>query len=132
VSRILLDTHLFLWMHTDPARLGSLRTMIEHESTELFLSPASSWEIAIKWGLGKLALPEAPETYVPSRMLAAQVQSLAITHTHTLAVAGLPDHHRDPFGRLLIAQSRTESIPLATVDPLIGLYDVELLTPLLE
>jgi PIN domain nuclease of toxin-antitoxin system len=72
---------------------------------------------------------EPPETYVPSRMRTAQVQSLAITHTHTLAVAGLPDHHRDPFDRLLIAQSRTESLPLATVDPLIRLYDLELITP---
>jgi PIN domain nuclease of toxin-antitoxin system len=129
VTRVLLDTHLFLWLHTDPARLGSLRDLFEDDSTELFLSPASSWEIAIKWGLGKLPLPEPPETYVPSRMRVAQVQSLPITHTHTLAVASLPDHHRDPFDRLLIAQSLVETIPLATVDPLIGLYQLELLSP---
>lgn len=129
MTSILLDTHLFLWLHADPARLGSLRRVIEADTTELFLSPASSWEIAIKWGLGRLPLPEPPETYVPSRMRLAQVKSLPITHTHTLAVAALPDHHRDPFDRLLIAQSRTESLPLATVDPSIRLYEVDLLVP---
>ncbi len=129
MTRILLDTHLFLWLHSDPTRLGSLRAVIEADSTELFLSPASSWEISIKWKLGKLPLPEPPETYVPSRMRLAQVQSLPITHTHTLAVGGLPDYHRDPFDRLLIAQSRTESLPLATVDPSIRQYEVEVLVP---
>ena len=129
MSRLLLDTNIFLWMQTEPHRLGSLRSIIEDESTELFLSPASSWEIAIKWGLGKLPLPEPPETYVPSRMLAAQVQSLPITHFHTLAVAALPDHHRDRFDRLLIAQSRTESLSLASADPLIRPYGIDLIAP---
>lgn len=130
MSRVLLDTHVFLWMHAEPARLGpSLRALIEDETTELFLSPASSWEIAIKWGIGKLTLPEPPETYVPSRMLAAQVQSLPVTHSHALAVASLPDHHRDPFDRLLVAQSRIESLPLATADPLIKPYGIDVIEP---
>ena len=127
MTRLLLDTHVFLWLHTDPDRLGPAKAVMERASTKLFLSAASSWEIAIKWKLGKLPLPEAPETYVPSRMRIAQVESLPITHTHALGVASLPDHHRDPFDRMLVAQARTESLTLVTVDPLIQPYDVRLM-----
>ncbi len=125
--RLLLDTHVFLWLQTTPARVGAIVDTLALDTTELLLSPASSWEIAIKWSLGKLPLPEPPAAYVPEAMRIARVRSLAITHSHTLAVADLPDHHRDPFDRVLIAQSMVESIRLVTADPLMRRYDANLL-----
>ena len=91
------------------------------------LSAASSWEIAIKYALGKLPLPAPPPEYVPSRMQASGTGALPITHAHALHVASLPTHHRDPFDRLLVAQAQVESLPLLTADPQLGRYDIELL-----
>lgn len=68
----------------------------------LLLSAASSWEIALKHRLGKL--PDAPDRYVPDRMRRSGTTGLAVEHAHALAVVALPDHHRDPFDRMLIAQ----------------------------
>lgn len=125
MKRLLLDTQAFLWLHTDPARLGGARELLELNSTELLLSPASSWEIAIKWRLGKLPLPEPPEAYIPERMRRAKIHSLPVTHAHTLGVSGLPDHHRDPFDRLLVAQATVEGVPIVTSDRLIRQYEVD-------
>ena len=91
----------------------------------MLLSSASSWEIAIKWAAGRLELPEPPATYVPSRMQRTNVEPLAVTHSHTLQVAILPRHHRDPFDRLLIAQAQLEGVPIVTVDSALDDYDVE-------
>ena len=125
--RYLLDTHIWLWMLSRPQRLNHrARELIENPSTELFLSSASAWEIAIKCSIGRLRLPEHPEQYVPARMQVTRVKWLAIEGTHALRVARLPPHHRDPFDRLLVAQSQIEQLPIITVDPVLGLYDVAL------
>ena len=124
--RLLLDTHVFLWMQTDPKRLGAAEHIIEDDRNELLLSPASSWEISIKWVLGKLPLPEPPERYVPNRMRVSGVNSLAITHQHALRVGALPNHHNDPFDRLLISQSLVEGIALVTADEALRAYDLDL------
>src|SRR3954471_11605866 len=98
--RLLLDTQCWLWMQAAPERFGSETTkLLLDRRTELFLSAASSWEIAIKYALGKLPLPEPPATYVPSRMRSSGVQGLSIEHAHALHVERLPAHHRDPFDR---------------------------------
>jgi PIN domain nuclease of toxin-antitoxin system len=89
------------------------------------LSAASGWEIAIKYRLGKLALPEPPRSYVPDRMRRSGTTSLAVEHDHVLRVAELPDHHRDPFDRLLVAQAQALDIPIVTADQQISAYDVE-------
>jgi PIN domain nuclease of toxin-antitoxin system len=124
--RILLDTHCWLWMLVAPERFSEpARGLLESSEHELFLSAASSWEIAIKYALGKLPLPESPTRYIPDRMLHSGVTGLSIEHRHTLAVADLPPHHRDPFDRLLIAQSMVESMPILTADPQLDLYDIE-------
>jgi PIN domain nuclease of toxin-antitoxin system len=127
MTTILLDTHIFLWMQRSPARLKSARDLIEDEQTTVLLSAVSSWEIAIKWRLGKLPLPEPPDRYVPDRMQRSAIQALPVRHSHALAVAELPSHHADPFDRLLIAQALLEGIPLATADPAFRAYDTELL-----
>ncbi len=125
--KLLLDTQVFLWMHLASGRLSSTtRGLLEDTATGLLLSPVSSWEIVLKHDLGKLTLPEPAEVWVPARMSASLVASLPVTHAHTLAVAGLPWHHRDPFDRLLVAQARTEGIPLLSADQTLARYDVEI------
>jgi PIN domain nuclease of toxin-antitoxin system len=79
----------------------------------LFLSSASAWEIVIKVRLGKLDLPEPPETYIPSRLTMNRFESLPIQMTHALEVVNLPALHQDPFDRILIAQSQVEKMPIA-------------------
>ena len=122
---ILLDTHVFLWLQTEPERLGPHLPLVEDPDEELFLSAASSWEIAIKQGLGKLALPEPPAQYVPQRMKQSGVLALPIEHSHALAVSSLPPLHKDPFDRMIVAQATKLAIPVLTADPLIAAYDVE-------
>ena len=125
---ILLDTQCWLWMQAAPERFSAeaLR-VVEDGGNRLFLSAASSWEIAIKYALGKLPLPTAPSIYVPERMSTSGVEALAVEHAHALQVAELPPHHRDPFDRLLVAQARLEKLPLLTADRQLEPYGVEIL-----
>ncbi len=125
--RILLDTHVFLWLHTKPERLGEHLPVVEDQRNELLLSAASSWEIAIKYGLGRLPLPEPPQRYVPSRLRAIGASALPIEHTHALAVAALQPLHRDPFDRLLVAQAGLLDVPILTADPQLARYPVQTL-----
>jgi PIN domain nuclease of toxin-antitoxin system len=124
---VLLDTHVFLWLNTEPERLGERLSLVEDQRSELLFSAASSWEIAIKHGLGRLPLPEPPDRYVPTRMRAIGAIALAIEHTHALAVAALPPLHRDPFDRLLVAQAGLLDVPILTADPIVAEYPVQTL-----
>lgn len=123
--KVLLDTHTFLWWVTDAPQLSdTAKAAIADPGNSLFLSSASVWEIVIKVGTGKLVLPEAPETYIPSRMASNRFESLPIQVSHVLQVAQLPDLHRDPFDRILVAQSQVEQMPILTIDALIHQYPV--------
>lgn len=125
--RILVDTQCWLWMHTEPERLGEpVLAVIQDPGNEHFLSAASAWEIAIKYALGKLPLPVSPVEYVPSRMQLSDTRSLAVTHDHALRVAALQPHHRDPFDRLLVAQCQVERLRLVTADSQFEPYDIEI------
>jgi PIN domain nuclease of toxin-antitoxin system len=127
--RVLLDTQVWLWMLAAPERLSpDARALVASPETELWLSAASSWEIAIKVGVGKLTLPESPESYLPRVMRRMGITPLPIEHRHALHVATLPRHHRDPFDRLLVAQAHLEQLPLMTADASLGAYDVEIVT----
>lgn len=126
--RILLDTQVWLWMLMAPDRFSDdARARLERSETELLLSAASTWEISIKVGLGKLELPDAPERAIPAMMDRTRVEALPISVSHTLRVASLPMHHRDPFDRLLVAQAQLEDVPVMTADPVLARYDVECL-----
>lgn len=125
--RLLLDTQVWLWTLVSPERLRSAaRALLEDAAHTLVLSAASSWELAIKYRLGKLALPEPPETFIPPRLTRDGIVALPVEHTHAVLVASLPDHHRDPFDRLLIAQARHEELTLVTADRQLLAYDVEI------
>jgi PIN domain nuclease of toxin-antitoxin system len=124
--RVLVDTHVWLWMLTAPERLtGPVRAIVEDTDNVVLLSAASAWEIAIKYGLGKLPLPQPPAVYVPARMASTGVLPLPVTHRHALRVADLPAEHADPFDRLLIAQAQLEDLPILTADEAFARYDVE-------
>lgn len=125
MSRYLIDTHVWLWMQTEPARLrDETLQLLEDTAHEILLSAASAWEIAIKYRIGKLPLPEAPATYVPDRMRRSGTTPLPVEHAHALETFRLPDHHKDPFDRLLVAQAQILDIPIVTVDEHIPDYDV--------
>ena len=88
---------------------------------------ASAWEMIIKTRIGKLTLPESPESYIPARIDYYCFQLLPMEMEHVLQIWNLPNHHKDPFDRVLIAQSQVESLPIITKDEKISLYDVEVI-----
>ena len=121
--RLLLDTHTLLWWWGDDPRLGSsARTRIEEPANTVFVSIASVWEIAIKMPLGRLRMPL---DRVRSLITESGFVTLGIHLPHALGVADLPDHHRDPFDRMLVTQARIEDLTLVTRDPAISRYDVK-------
>ena len=122
--RLLLDTHVFLWLLAEPERLGQHLRPIEDPANDLLLSAASSWEIAIKVRLGRLELPDNPKRYIPDRLRAIGAEPLAVEHAHALALVELPMLHRDPFDRMLVAQARHLRLSIVTADADIARYDV--------
>ena len=126
--RALLDTHTFLWWALDDPHLSPrCRQIIADADNTIYVSVASAWEIAIKVQIGKLALPELPEPYVTSRVALNGLQVLPINLSHALHVYSLPLLHRDPFDRILVAQSQLENLPVLTTDPLIAQYGVQVI-----
>jgi PIN domain nuclease of toxin-antitoxin system len=124
--RALLDAHAVLWWGADEARLSPIaRSVITDGSNDLFVSAASIWELAIKHHKGDLDLPDEIGAFVDERLRRNRWLSLPIEQRHVLRAASLPSIHRDPFDRMLIAQSQIEGLPIVTVDPVIGRYDVE-------
>ncbi|HLW54829.1 MAG TPA: type II toxin-antitoxin system VapC family toxin [Candidatus Angelobacter sp.] len=126
--RYLLDTGVFLWSLGSVEKLNqAAQELLVRNHDELYLSAVSSWEISIKNSAGKLELPEPPQRYVPQRMRLLGLRSLPITHSHALAVSELPQHHNDPFDRLLIAQALSEGLTLMTAEAICRKYPVEIL-----
>lgn len=123
--RLLLDTQVLLWAATAPERLGAVADELEDLRNDLLVSAASAWEIAVKYALDKLPLPEHPARYVPHVMRELDASPLAIEHAHALAVATLPPHHRDPFDRLLVAQAQVLGVSLVTADATLARYDAD-------
>ena len=117
-------------MQAQSTRLSQqTRTLLQDPANEIFLSAASSWEIAIKHALGKLPLPMPPMEYVLSRMETSGTAPLPIQHSHALHAGSLPRHHADPFDRLLIAQAQLENLQILTADGQFAAYEVDLLSP---
>jgi PIN domain nuclease of toxin-antitoxin system len=117
--RLLLDTHIFLWAMANDARLPVEARELMLEADEVSVSAASIWEIAIKARIGKL---KADAGYLAETMAASGFVELPVTARHAARVADLPDHHTDPFDRLLIAQATAEPLLLLTVDRQLAAY----------
>jgi len=104
--KILLDTHIFLWYISKDKQLPeSICDAIRNPDNEVYLSVISLWEAIIKYQLGKLPLPEPPETYLPRQRDLHQISSLNLNESSVAQLAQLPNLHRDPFDRMLICQA---------------------------
>ncbi|WP_437791859.1 type II toxin-antitoxin system VapC family toxin [Sorangium sp. So ce693] len=126
--KLLLDTHVWLWAVLTPERIAATaRQAIEDPHNTLLISAASAWEIAVKYAIGKLPLPEKPELLVPRVIAALEAIELPVTSRHAISSAALPYHHRDPFDRLLVAQALCEGAALVTVDELLTRYGATVL-----
>lgn len=124
--RVLLDTHAFLWWIGDDPRLSErAREVLSDGDNDLVFSAASGWEIAIKARLGRLHVPGDLNTYLVRQLTENYTSVLPVHLSHALRVHTLPEHHRDPFDHLLIAQAIVEEIPLLSADPRIARYPVE-------
>ena len=122
MKRLLLDTHVLLWwLGDDPALGPAARALIADGDNEVYVSAASTWEIGIKKALGKL---EAPD-HIAELLAEERLLPLPITLAHGEAAGRLPEHHRDPFGRMLVAQAAAEGLIILTADSNIARYGVE-------
>jgi PIN domain nuclease of toxin-antitoxin system len=127
--KILLDTHVFLWWTMADGRLPrQWRETCESPENDVFLSAATTWEIVIKQGIGRLRVADDPAIWLRDYLDRYNLAPLPITHDHALAVFRLPPKHNDPFDRILIAQAICEGMTLASADGAIRQYDVAFLT----
>lgn len=123
--RVLLDTCTFLWLAIDAPQLTDrAREIFRRPENEVYLSSVSTWEIAVKHELGRLRLPEPPETYIPALRQRHGVAPLALSEEATLHLGRLPALHRDPFDRMLVCQAIVEGLVLLTPDPAITRYPI--------
>ena len=119
---LLLDTHLLLWAAGEPDRLSvRARSLMEDQNNALVFSAASLWEITIKAGLGRADFQIDPHL-LRRGLIENGYEELPVTGQHALAVGQLPDVHRDPFDRILVAQATVEGLLLLTHDPLVQAY----------
>jgi PIN domain nuclease of toxin-antitoxin system len=125
--RTLLDTHAFLWAVSGNDRMSKIARDVFVGPSHLSLSIASIWEILIKVQVGKLDLPRPVAPYLISTLADNMIEVLPIHIAHLLAYEQLAFHHRDPFDRILIAQSLEEGWPIITSDPMFKKYPVRVI-----
>ncbi len=122
----LLDTHTFLWFINGDASLSSTaKALIEDPESTIYLSVASIWEMAIRVSLDKLEMPSPFTDFIDEQLSENTIILLNIKTAHTGIVATLPFHHRDPFDRLIIAQSKVEDIPVIGKDAIFNDYGIK-------
>jgi len=120
--RLLLDTHALIWALSNPRRLPpGVAADIRNPESDVYVSAASTWEIAIKSALGKISADLAA---IVTAARAADFEELPVTIAHTQQLRALPAHHRDPFDRLLVAQALAEGLTIVTHDQSIAAYSV--------
>ena len=123
--KVLLDTHsLFGFIEDSPQLSKAACTAIANPDNEVFISPVSYWEIAIKISLGKWLMPRPYDEFLDVALKTYGFMILPITPAHTSQLLGMPLHHKDPFDRLLIAQALVERIPIVSVDDKFDAYGV--------
>ena len=125
--KLLLDTHTFIWWDSEPQRLSQqVLNMCQDPENELLVSVASLWEMQIKLQLGKLELNKPLAELVSGQQEINKIDILDVKLEHILALAKLPPHHKDPFDRLLIAQTDIEEAILVSKDQIFTEYEVKL------
>jgi PIN domain nuclease of toxin-antitoxin system len=123
--RLLLDTHTFMWASLEPGKIGpNASVAIKDRANELFVSAASTWEMAIKINIGKMTVPSGLSTFLVDAMHEWSLVPLHIRPEHTLILETLPRHHGDPFDRMLVAQSMYEHMPIVSIDAKLDAYGV--------
>jgi PIN domain nuclease of toxin-antitoxin system len=123
--KLLLDTHVFLWLNDDPERLSkTVRDLCGSGAHEFYLSMASPWEMQIKSQLDKLALSMPIEELIHRNTQENNIQLLPIELSHISYLAQLPAHHRDPFDRMIIAQAMLEDMTIVSIDHAFAAYAV--------
>ena len=126
--RLLLDTHVLLWwLLADPGLSAAARAALADRKNAVFVSAVSAWEVAIKASLRRLPLPANAEALITQAAIDAGFTELPVTFVHAFGVQALPWHHRDPFDRLLVAQSRREGLALVTADRAFRSYGIDVL-----
>ncbi len=125
--KALLDTHAFLWAISGDEKLSRRAGQIFSGPSDLWLSVASIWEILIKAQNGKMLLPEPTGPYLLKKLAENRIETLPVALDHVLRVESLPTHHRDPFDRMLIAQSLEEKLPVITSDVIFDRYGVDVI-----
>ncbi|WP_019503408.1 type II toxin-antitoxin system VapC family toxin [Pleurocapsa sp. PCC 7319] len=127
--RILLDTHIFLWLVDNDKRLSDrYRHIIHNLDHEILLSVVSIWECVIKYQIGKLDFPSSPETYLPIQRRKHLIKTLTVDENSIAHLVQLPLLHKDPFDRLIMAQALQHDLIILTEDKLILAYpDIRLL-----
>ena len=124
--KFIADTHAFIWFVTDSPQLSArAKDLFESPDSERLLSLASIWEIAIKTNLGKLSFDKPLEQFLPEQMALNYISLLDISMPHALRIATLQLFHRDPFDRMIIAQSLTENLPVLSNDQAFDAYGVK-------
>lgn len=124
-DRILLDTNAFLYfINNDAALTEKAKNLIESD-VDLLISVAGLWEIAIKFSIGKLALPDSFESFIPAQLQQNDIEILPVNLRHLNKVSVLPFHHKDPFDRISIAQAAVENLPVVSADATFDLYNIE-------
>lgn len=126
--KLLLDTHTFIWWDREPDLIPSTTlTLMQQDDSQLIVSIASLWEIQIKTQIGKLTLQAPLSEIITQQQIENGIILLPITLPHILELDNLPQHHKDPFDRLLVAQCRRESATLVSRDTLFKQYDCPLI-----
>jgi PIN domain nuclease of toxin-antitoxin system len=124
--RILIDTHVFIWWTSDSQKLSPrVYNLLTNPNTEALLSIISIWEMQIKLSLGKLQLKVSLPELVDDEIKRNRIELLQLDISHIYALSSLPQHHRDPFDRLLIAQSMSEGLEIVSVDENFDAYGVQ-------
>ena len=125
---LLLDTHALIWWREGNKKLGRrARAVIERSAAEVRISAATAWEIAVKFQAGRLSLSAPVELWLPAALDHSGFRRLDISVAHALTAGTLPEHHTDPFDRLLIAQAQLETLTIVTSDMAFDAYDVKVL-----
>ncbi len=125
IARFLLDTNAFLYFINNDSALSETAKNILESEADLLISAAGLWEIAIKFSIGKLILPDSFGKFIPLQIKQNDIEILPLTLYHLEKVSALPFHHKDPFDRLIIAQSLVENLPVVSADTAFDAYGIQ-------